>query len=105
MDVLRQELEKTHKGGASRTVYSFQHVPLRLKAFAEPRWIVDQEVKRHLDEYEANEKQMRERLDHIRIEKEKKSAEMKRRANFARKRPVSLVVDALFQNIPANSVL
>lgn len=55
----------------------------------EPRWIVDQEIKRRLDEYEANEREMQERLDVVRKAKQKKMDEMKHRANFARKRQVS----------------
>lgn len=60
-----------------------------LSSREEPRWIVEQEVKRRLDEYDANEREMQERLEAIRREKQKKVDDMKRRANFARKRPVS----------------
>ena len=65
-----------------------KHSTNSLSCNLEPRWIVDQEIKRRLDEYEGNEREIKERLEFVRKEKQRKMEEMKRRATFARKRQV-----------------
>lgn len=72
----------------SLLLQDYKHPTKSFPLHSEPRWIVDQEIKRRINDYEANEREMKERLDSVRKEKQKKMEEMKRRANFARKRQV-----------------
>lgn len=52
--------------------------------------MLEQTVRRRIREYEANEREMQERLEAMRKEKARKQDEMRSRARYARKRQVSL---------------
>ena len=53
-----------------------------------PSWMLEQELQRHLEEYQANDRELQERLSTIRHEKEKNEREMKGRARYKSKKQV-----------------
>lgn len=50
--------------------------------------MVEQELKRRIRDFEANEREMQERLEALRAEKVRKQDEMRSKAKYARKRQV-----------------
>lgn len=52
--------------------------------------MLEQEIHRRLDEYDADEKELQARIEEARKAKEERAKEMKDRARYARKKQVRL---------------
>jgi len=51
--------------------------------------MLEREIQRRLDEYDADERELQARIEEARKAKEKRAKEMKDRARYARKKQVS----------------
>jgi t-SNARE complex subunit (syntaxin) len=55
-----------------------------------PKWMLEQEIQRRLDDYDADEKELQARIEEARKAKVQRAKELKDRARYARKKQVRL---------------